>query len=151
MKIVVQRVKEAFVIVNNVEVSRISEGLCLFVGFCLSDNEKIILSMAKKVANLRIFEDINGKLNHNVLQNSKNVLSVSQFTLYADTSRGNRPSFTYAMPAHEAQLLFDTFNAALSLHGLNVSTGIFRQEMQVHLINDGPVTIILEEANGENT
>lgn len=151
MKIVVQRVKEACVVVNNIEISRINEGLCLFVGFCLSDNESVIQTMAKKIARLRIFEDENGKMNHDIFCKSKNVLSVSQFTLYADTSKGNRPSFTNAMPAQNAVHLFEMFNLALNQQGLNVVTGLFREEMQVHLINDGPVTILLEETHGKNT
>jgi D-tyrosyl-tRNA(Tyr) deacylase len=145
MKIVVQRVLEASVKVENVEISKIGVGYCLFVGICQKDNESVISAMAKKVSKLRIFEDEAGKMNLDIHSSTKDILSISQFTLCADTQKGNRPSFTNAMNAHDAKLLFEKFNIALENEGLKVQTGIFQADMKVHLINDGPLTIILED------
>jgi D-aminoacyl-tRNA deacylase len=145
MKIVVQRVLEASVKVENVEISRIGIGYCLFVGICQKDNESTIETMAKKVSRLRIFEDDAGKLNLDIHSSTKDILSISQFTLCAETRKGNRPSFTNAMNAEEAKLLFEKFNRALENEGLKVQTGVFQADMKVHLVNDGPLTIILED------
>lgn len=151
MKIVVQRVLEACVVVNQEEVARIEEGFCLFVGICTQDNVTTLQTMAKKVAKLRIFEDEEGKMNHDILSRSKQVLSISQFTLCADTRKGNRPSFTQAMNANEAKLLFDMFNEELRNQGLVVKCGVFQADMKIHLINDGPLTIILEDNHGTHS
>lgn len=145
MKIVVQRVLEASVHVDGLEVSRIGVGYCLFVGLCHCDNESTLQTMAKKVSKLRIFEDDQGKMNHDIHSSTKDILSISQFTLCADTRKGNRPSFTNAMKAEEARSMFERFNAFLKAEGLNVYEGIFQADMKVHLINDGPLTIILED------
>ncbi|MBS3971917.1 MAG: D-tyrosyl-tRNA(Tyr) deacylase [Erysipelotrichia bacterium] len=145
MKIVVQRVLEASVKVDQVEISKIGIGYCLFVGLCLHDNETIVQTMAKKVSKLRIFEDEEGKMNLDIHASTKDILSISQFTLCADTRKGNRPSFTNALKAEEAKILFEKFNQALEHEGLNVQTGIFQADMKVHLVNDGPLTIILED------
>lgn len=145
MKIVVQRVLKASVHVNGLEVSQIGVGYCLFVGLCHLDNESTLQAMAKKVSKLRIFEDDQGKMNHDIHASTKDILSISQFTLCADTLKGNRPSFTNAMKAEEAKIMFEQFNTFLKAEGLNVHEGIFQADMKVHLINDGPLTIILED------
>ena len=145
MKIVVQRVLEASVHVKGLKVSQIGVGYCLFVGLCQYDDESTLQSMAKKISKLRIFEDDQGKMNHDIHAFTKDILSISQFTLCADTRKGNRPSFTNAMKADEAKMMFDRFNMFLKEEGLNVYEGIFQADMKVHLINDGPLTIILED------
>jgi D-aminoacyl-tRNA deacylase len=145
MKIIVQRVLEAYVKVEENVVSHIDQGYCLFVGICQNDSLDTMDTMAKKVSKLRIFEDENGKMNHDIHSTTKEILSISQFTLCADTKKGNRPSFTNAMNAQDAKQYFDYFNKALESHGLIVKQGVFQAEMKVHLINDGPLTIILEE------
>ncbi len=145
MKIIVQRVLEAFVKVEENVVSHIDQGYCLFVGICKNDTLATMDLMAKKVSKLRIFEDEQGKMSHDIHSTTKEVLSISQFTLCAETRKGNRPSFTNAMNAQDAKKNFDYFNQALESHGLIVKQGIFQAEMKVHLINDGPLTIILEE------
>jgi D-aminoacyl-tRNA deacylase len=145
MKIIVQRVLEAYVKVEENVVSHIDQGYCLFVGICQNDSLNTMDLMAKKVSKLRIFEDENGKMNHDIHSTTKEILSISQFTLCADTKKGNRPSFTNAMNAQDAKQYFDYFNKALESQGLIVKQGVFQAEMKVHLINDGPLTIILEE------
>jgi D-aminoacyl-tRNA deacylase len=145
MKIVVQRVLEASVVVDHVEISKIGIGYCLFVGLCQHDNEDIVKAMAKKVSKLRIFEDEDEKMNHDIHSSTKDILSISQFTLCADTRKGNRPSFTNALKAQDAKELFEKFNHYLKEEGLKVQTGIFQADMKVHLVNDGPLTIILED------
>jgi D-tyrosyl-tRNA(Tyr) deacylase len=145
MKIIVQRVLEAFVKVEDNVVSHIDQGYCLFVGICQKDTLETMDAMAKKVSKLRIFEDEQGKMNHDIHSTTKEVLSVSQFTLCAETKKGNRPSFTNAMNAEQAKKYFDYFNQALESQGLIVKQGVFQAEMKVHLINDGPLTIILED------
>lgn len=145
MKIIVQRVLEAFVKVEENVVSHIDQGYCLFVGICQNDTLATMDAMAKKVSKLRIFEDEHGKMNHDIHSTTKEVLSISQFTLCAETKKGNRPSFTNAMNAQDAKKYFDYFNKALESQGLIVKQGVFQAEMKVHLINDGPLTIILEE------
>ena len=145
MKIIVQRVLEASVQVDGLEVSRIGVGYCLFVGLCHLDTESTLQTMAKKISKIRIFEDEQGKMNNDIHTSSKDILSISQFTLCADTRKGNRPSFTNAMKADEAKMMFDRFNMFLKEEGLNVYEGIFQADMKVHLVNDGPLTIILED------
>lgn len=116
----------------------------LLVGFGLDDDEKIVEQMADKVLNLRVCDDADGKMNLSIRDVGGEILSVSQFTLYADASRGRRPSFTSACPPQKATLLYDYFNEQLRKSGLNVQTGIFQTEMDVELINSGPITIILD-------
>lgn len=144
MKVVCQRVKEAMVRVNNEIVGSINEGLLILVGFNKEDTIKNIEEMSKKIVNLRVFNDDNGVMNLSLLDKDYSILSVSQFTLYADTKKGNRPSYINAMNGDNAKLLYEKFNEELKKYTKKVETGIFRADMKVSLINDGPVTIILE-------
>lgn len=114
------------------------------MGFGLNDTRENAEKMAKKVSKLRVFEDDNGKMNLDIHQVGGSILSISQFTLLADPSSGNRPSFTGAMKGEESSKLYDYFNEELRKEGLVVKTGVFGADMKIDLINDGPVTIILE-------
>lgn len=145
MKVVCQRVKEAMVRVNNEIVGSINEGLLILVGFNKEDTIKNIEEMSKKIVNLRIFNDDSGVMNLSLLDKDYSILSVSQFTLYADTKKGNRPSYINVMNGDNAKLLYEKFNEELKKYTKKVETGIFRADMKVSLINDGPVTIILEK------
>lgn len=145
MKVICQRVKEAMVRVNNEIVGSINEGLLILVGFNKEDTIKNIEEMSKKIVNLRIFNDDSGVMNLSLLDKDYSILSVSQFTLYADTKKGNRPSYINAMNGDNAKLLYEKFNEELKKYTKKVETGIFRADMKVSLINDGPVTIILEK------
>lgn len=144
MKVVVQRVKKASVQVNQKIVGKIDEGLLLLVGFTYEDDEKVLEWMANKILNLRIFDDNKGIMNLSVKDIKGSILSVSQFTLYADPKKGNRPSYVKALNGKDAIILYDKFNEILKKH-IKVETGIFGEEMQVNLINDGPITIIVEK------
>jgi D-tyrosyl-tRNA(Tyr) deacylase len=144
MRVLIQRVKNACVTVDGKDVSSIEKGLLLFVGIGKGDSDGDIRHLSKKVANLRIFEDKEGKMNLNVQQVNGQVLSVSQFTLYGDTRKGNRPGFDRSADPDTAQNYFDTFNKSLREYGLDVREGVFGARMSVDLINDGPVTIWLE-------
>ena len=146
MKVVVQRVKEANVKVDDKIVGSCNYGYMLLVSFTLSDNEKVIDYMINKILNLRIMDDEFGVMNKSILDIKGNILSISQFTLYADTKKGNRPSYINALNGNEAVKLYDLFNEKLSKF-VPVQTGIFGADMKVSLINDGPVTIILEKEN----
>ena len=141
MRVVIQRTLESSVEVDNKIVGQIKNGLTLLVGFGKNDSSKEIDYMVNKIINLRIFNDEKNVMNKSLLQVGGEVLSISQFTLYADTSRGRRPSYFNARSA--ASYLYDEFNEKLKKH-VNVETGIFGADMKVSLINDGPVTIILE-------
>ena len=143
MKVVIQRSKEASVTVNENIVGIISKGLVVLVGFTIGDTEKEIDYMVNKILNLRIFDDENGVMNKSILEYGGNILSISQFTLYADTSHGRRPSYTNALNAKEASNLYSLFNKKLSEY-IHVETGVFQAKMEVKLINDGPITIIIE-------
>jgi len=145
VKVVCQRVKEAMVRVNNEIVGSINEGLLILVGFNKEDTIKNIEEMSKKIVNLRIFNDDSGVMNLSLLDKDYSILSVSQFTLYADTKKGNRPSYINAMNGDNAKLLYEKFNEELKKYTKKIETGIFRADMKVSLINDGPVTIILEK------
>jgi D-aminoacyl-tRNA deacylase len=144
MKVVLQRTKQASVTVDGVVTGAIDFGYMLLVGITHNDTEESIQYVAKKVAELRLFEDEQGKMNHSILDVGGSILSVSQFTLYADTKKGRRPSFTDAANPSIAKPLWDSFNEELKKYGLKVETGIFGAMMDVQLINDGPVTIIVE-------
>ena len=144
MKIVAQRVKESSVKVGGKVVGKIDNGLMLLVSFTEGDDEKNIDYMVKKVLGLRIFDDENGIMNKNVVETGGKILSISQFTLYGDASKGNRPSYVKALNGEKAIVLYDSFNNKLREH-ITVECGIFGSEMEVSLINDGPVTIILEK------
>ena len=143
MRVLVQRSKNSSVKVDNKVVGSINSGLVLLVGFTYGDNEEVIDKMIKKVINLRIFDDANGIMNKSILDYGGEILSISQFTLYADTKKGNRPSYINALKSEEATLLYDLFNKKLKEY-IKVETGIFGAEMEVNIINDGPITIMLE-------
>ena len=145
MRIVIQRVKSAEVRVDGNLISSIGKGLLILVGISKNDTEKEVKEIAKKVPFLRIFEDEKGKMNLSIKDVGGEILSVSQFTLYADTSRGRRPGFEMAAPRDVAIDLWDKFNQFLREEGLKVKEGVFGEHMEVSLINDGPVTIIMEE------
>ncbi|NMA16248.1 MAG: D-tyrosyl-tRNA(Tyr) deacylase [Erysipelotrichia bacterium] len=144
MKIVIQRVKSAAVKIGGKQYSSINVGYLLLIGFSYSDDEDILLPMAKKLLELRINEDSQGKMNLSIIDIGGEILSVSQFTLYADCKKGRRPSFTNACPSDKASQLYDKFNDILKESGLKVETGLFQAFMEVELINDGPVTVILD-------
>ena len=145
MKVVVQKVLNASVVVNKEEVGKINSGLLIFVGFTHNDDISNIKYIVNKIVNLRVFEDSNNVMNLSALELNKELLVVSQFTLYADTSKGNRPSYINSLKHEEANVLYDLFVEELKKSNLKVETGIFRSDMKVSLINDGPVTIILEK------
>lgn len=144
MRVIVQRVLEASVKVEEKIVGKIDKGFMLLVGFTDSDNSETIKKMADKILKLRIFDDCDGVMNKSILdiENTK-ILSVSQFTLYADTNKGNRPSYINALKGSDAIKLYEEFNNYLANY-IEVQTGVFGAEMQVALINDGPITITLE-------
>ncbi len=144
MKIVVQRVEHADVEVDKKTVGKIGPGLMLLVSFTDTDTEAEIDYMVKKVLNLRIFDDDEGVMNRSVLDIGGEILSISQFTLYGDASKGNRPSYIKALRGEESIKLYDLFNEKLR-QSIKVETGIFGAEMKVNLLNDGPVTILLEK------
>ena len=143
MRVVVQKVKEASCKVNNKITGKINEGLMLLVGFTDGDSQDIIEKMALKVVNLRIFPDDNNVMNLSLLDVKGSILSISQFTLYADTKKGNRPSYINAMNGAEASKLYDLFNEELRKYTV-VETGVFGEDMDISLINSGPTTILLE-------
>lgn len=144
MRVLVQKSKQASCVVDGKTVGKIESGLVLFVGFTETDTIDNIKYLVKKVLNLRIFEDEFGVMNKNLLeQENKEVLSISQFTLYADTKKGNRPSYIKALNGNDAKKLYDLWNEELKKE-VSVKTGIFGANMQISLINDGPTTIWLE-------
>ncbi len=143
MKVVIQRVKKAKVSVKDKEIASIDRGYLILLGVSKESVYKDIEHLTKKIANLRIFEDENGKMNLNIKDVGGEILLVSQFTLYADTKKGNRPSFTKAMEPEKAKKMYEEFARKLNDLGINVKTGIFGARMEVSLINDGPVTIII--------
>ncbi len=144
MKAVVQRVKNTTLKVDGKTVSEIPFGLTVFLGIKTGDTQKEADYIAKKIANLRIFEDENGKMNLSVKDVAGEVLLVSQFTLYGDASHGNRPSFTLAERPEFAQPLYEYMASQLRTHGVTVKQGVFGADMQIQQHNDGPVTILLE-------
>ncbi|CAG7631538.1 D-aminoacyl-tRNA deacylase [Paenibacillus solanacearum] len=144
MKAVIQRSKAAQVTVDGETVGRIDHGLVLLVGITHEDTEQDAKYVAEKVAGLRIFEDEDGKMNRSVLETGGQVLSVSQFTLYGDCRKGKRPNFMAAARPEQAEPLYNRFNGMLRELGLQVETGRFGAMMDVSLVNDGPVTLIVE-------
>lgn len=145
MKILVQKVLNASVTVNKQLVSQINQGFLLFIGVEKGDTQTQADFLAKKIANLRIFEDENNKINLSIQDVKGEILAVSQFTLAADLSRGNRPGFDSAARPEEAKLLYEYFVSQLQTYNLPVQTGIFQADMKVALTNDGPCTFILEK------
>lgn len=144
MRALLQRTSRAQVRVAGEVVGRIDRGLVVFLGVGRGDAPEQAEALARKVAKTRIFTDEGGKMNDSLLDTRGAALVVSQFTLYADTSRGNRPGFAAAAPPAEADALYGTFTEALAGQGVPVSTGVFRASMEVELVNDGPVTLWLE-------
>ena len=147
MRAVIQRVTQAQVTADEGGedvVSKIGPGLCILLGIGKGDGERNAESLARKVGSLRIFDDDQGKLNRSVSETHGEVLVVSQFTLYGDCRKGNRPSFSEAAAPADAERLYEFFVAQLRAAGLAVATGRFQATMRVALVNDGPVTLILE-------
>jgi D-aminoacyl-tRNA deacylase len=143
VRAVVQRVSEARVRVDGEVVGEIGQGLCVLLGISREDGEDEAPRLADKVAKLRIFENEDGRFDRSLLDVRGEALVVSQFTLIADTAKGNRPSFSEAASPEQAEALYETFCAALREHGVGVATGRFGARMAVELVNDGPVTIVL--------
>ena len=143
VRLVIQRVSEAHVAVAGRIVGAINRGLCVFVGVHTSDDAAKAGSLAAKLLRLRIFDDDQGKMNRSVVDIAGAVLVVSQFTLYGDLSKGNRPSFTEAAPPEQAQRVYERFVEALRISGVKIATGQFQARMEVALKNDGPATFIL--------
>lgn len=143
MKVVVQRSKYSKVEVDGKLVNEIDSGLVLLVGFTQTDTEKEVKNMARKVANLRIFDDDAGVMNKSILDVGGEILSISQFTLYGDATKGNRPSYIKALNGNDAIKLYEMFNNELNTY-VKTKPGIFGADMQVSIHNDGPITILLE-------
>lgn len=144
MRAVIQRVSEASVRVDGAVVGEIGRGFLVLLGITHRDGEEQAAWLAKKIAGLRLFEDENGKTNLGLAEVGGAVLAVSQFTLYGDARKGRRPSFVDAARPEQAQPLYESFCAALRGEGLTVAEGVFQAHMQVALVNDGPVTLIVE-------
>jgi D-aminoacyl-tRNA deacylase len=144
MRIVVQRVREASVAVDGRVVGSCGLGLVVLVGVARDDTTERAERLAGKVARLRIFENEDGRFDRSVVDVGGEVLAVSQFTLIADTQKGNRPSFTAAAEPAEAEPLYERFCGALADEGIQVARGVFGARMQISLVNDGPVTIVLD-------
>ena len=144
MKVLVQRCDSASVKVDNKIVGSIDKGMMILVGFTQTDTSENIDYMVDKVLNLRIYDDEAGVMNKSILESGGSILSVSQFTLYADSRKGRRPSYINALNGEQAIKLYEEFNQKLKEH-IHVETGIFGAEMKVELINDGPITIMLEK------
>lgn len=143
MKVVVQRSKKSSVSVEGKIVNEIDNGMVLLVSFTQGDTIDNILKMTKKIANLRIFDDEEGVMNKSILDVGGEILSISQFTLYGDTTKGNRPSYMKALNGEEAIKLYETFNEEMNKYVVT-KPGIFGAEMMVNISNDGPVTLIME-------
>lgn len=144
MRLVIQRVGEAKVRIDKKTIAKINNGMLILVGIGKDDNKAIVIKTAQKVLKLRIFPDDHHDINRSIKDISGEILAVSQFTLLADTSHGNRPGFTNAAEPEKAKQLFNLFVQELKKSGLNIKTGEFGSYMNVHLINNGPVTIIYE-------
>ena len=145
MKVIVQRVLEASVIVNKKIVNQINNGYLLLVGLKTDDKLKDLEYCARKVAKLRIFSDDAGLMNHDIKKVNGEILSISQFTLYGDIKKQNRPGFSQAMDYESAQEMYSKFNDILrNTYNLEVYAGLFGENMKISLVNDGPVTIIID-------
>lgn len=143
MRVLVQRSLESSVSVDSKVVGKISKGLVLLVGFHKDDTVQDIDYMIQKVLHLRIFDDEQGMMNRSILESNGEILSISQFTLYGDTKKGNRPSYIEAMKSDQAKILYNLWNQKLS-ELISVETGVFGADMKVSITNDGPITIMLE-------
>ena len=145
MRALIQRVTEASVTIEKSEHSRISRGLLILIGIVNEDTDNDIEYLCKKVVNLRIFEDGNGVMNESVLQTKGQIMVISQFTLHANTKKGNRPSYIEAAKSDIAIPIYEKFCQLLKVHsGLEIKTGVFGADMKVSLVNDGPVTILID-------
>jgi D-tyrosyl-tRNA(Tyr) deacylase len=144
VRVVLQRVSEAKVTVDGTITGAIGPGLLALVGVGKNDTEADVEALVNKIPDLRIFEDDSGKMNRSLLDGSRNLLAVSQFTLYADTRKGRRPSFVDAMAPAEAKRLYALFCAGCRSRGLTVAEGVFAADMKVSLVNDGPVTLVID-------
>lgn len=144
MKVIIQKVSESRVVVEGNVVGEINKGLLVLVGFCNEDTESIIVKMIDKIINLRIFEDEMNKMNLSLQDVKGSILSISQFTLYADCKKGRRPSFINAASGTVAEPLYNYFNKLIVNEGINLQQGIFGSDMKVSLTNDGPCTIVLD-------
>ncbi len=143
MRVILQRSKSSKVTIDSKINGQIDKGYVALVGFTDGDNKDIVDKMVTKIINLRVFEDENEKMNLSILDTKGSILSISQFTLYANCTKGNRPSFVEALNPDDATKLYDYFNKKLSEY-LHVETGIFGSDMKVEIYNDGPVTIVLD-------
>ncbi|MER2173774.1 MAG: D-aminoacyl-tRNA deacylase [Carnobacterium sp.] len=144
MRVIIQRTKQASVSIEESVVGEIAHGFVLLVGIEEEDQQEDIEYLVRKISKMRIFEDTQGKMNLSIEDVGGEILSISQFTLHADTKKGNRPSFIKAAKPDMAIPIYDAFNNQLRATGLTVQTGIFGADMQVSLVNDGPVTIIID-------
>lgn len=144
MRVVLQRVRHASVEIDGRMQGSIQQGFLLFVGITQGDSEEVIEKVASKCAQLRVFEDDNGKMNRSLQDVNGEILSISQFTLYADCKKGRRPGFEKAAKPEISKPLYEKFNDALRSYDLHIETGIFGADMKVELCNDGPVTILLD-------
>lgn len=144
MRLVIQRVSHASCTVDSKITGKIDEGFMVLVGFNVNDTKETVLKLATKMSKLRVFTDENDKMNKSIYDVNGKVLSISQFTLYADCKKGNRPSFDKAMPGIQSVELYKYFNECLRELNLTVEEGIFGADMKIDLLNDGPITIILD-------
>ena len=149
MRVVVQRVKRASVAVDNKTVGSINQGLLVFLGVGKSDSEADVSWLINKLVNMRIFSDDSGKMNSSVIDVNGSILLVSQFTLHASTKKGNRPSFIHAADSEIAEKYYNKFGELIKASKVYLQTGIFGANMQIELLNDGPVTICLDSNNKE--
>lgn len=149
MRAVVQRVKQAGVTIEDKVSGRIKEGLLVFLGVTHDDTEEDVVWLVKKISNLRIFSDEEGKMNHSLIDKNASILLVSQFTLFAKTKKGNRPSFVGAASPEKAIPLYESAIKNFNSIGVHVETGEFGADMEVSLVNDGPVTLIIDTKNKE--
>lgn len=147
MKVVVQRSKQSNVIVDSQITGAIDHGLVVLVGFTYGDTISDIEYIVNKIIHLRIFDDQDGVMNKSLLDVDGSILSISQFTLYANTKKGRRPSYVDALKPDEAEILYNKFNELLRQENINVETGIFGADMQLNITNNGPVTIIIESGD----
>ena len=144
MKVVIQRSGESYVDVDNKTVGKINFGFVVIVGFTHDDNIDDIKYIVKKIVNLRVFDDSNGVMNLSIKDIKGKILSISQFTLYADTKKGNRPSYINAMNSNDAKKLYEYFNEELRCNDIEVESGVFGSDMDTHINNCGPVTILID-------
>lgn len=147
MRVVIQRVSKASVLADGKLTGSIGQGFLLFVGVEEADTSKDVQYLTRKIANMRIFEDDEERMNLSLDQVDGEILSISQFTLHADTRKGNRPSFIQAASPKQANKLYQELNQGLRNEGINVRTGVFGANMEVSLVNDGPVTILIDSKN----